>query len=83
VGKRGYSPRLSTAWLANQIRALDGIARVDIIAPVNTAYDRQPTRLKVTSETNRPGHTVWTVFTLPEARKWLGYEQGSKIKIGA
>ena len=79
MSKRAYSPRLSTAWLASQIRALPGITRVDIIAPVRTAYDQKPTRLKVTTG-DRPGHApVSTVFTLAEARKWLDYE----LKTGA
>lgn len=75
MSKRAYSPRMATAYLASCIRALPGIARVDIIAPVRTAYDQKPTRLKVTTDgRSGDGSPIYTVFTLPEAREWYASE---------
>lgn len=77
--KRAYSPRLSTAGLARDIRNLDGIARVQIIAPVHTAWDSKPTRIKVTLDSRSgDGTAISTVFTLSEAREWLTNERAGR-----
>jgi hypothetical protein len=61
--------------LVRRIRALDGVARVDIIAP-HRGVTITPARLKVTLE---PQGSVpegaFTIFTLSEAREWLADEE--------
>lgn len=72
--RRAYNPRRSTRELVRRIKALDGIARVDIIAP-HHGVTITPARIKVTLEprgANPEGAS--TIFTLSEARAWLASE---------
>ena len=73
---RAYRARHTTLELVRRIRALDGIARVDIIPPRRGPWFTDPTRLKVTlvpMGANPVGAS--TIFTLPEAREWLASEE--------
>lgn len=71
---RAYSPRLSTASLAASIRALPGVARVDILPPASW---RRRTLLRVTlTGRSGSGRTIYTDFTIPDARAWLAAEKG-------
>lgn len=68
---RAYQPRQSTLDLARRIRALDGVARVDILPPTIWDGVKRPARVKVTlTETG-----THTTFTMAEAREWLQTEE--------
>ena len=75
MSRHAYSPRMGTARLADEIRRMPGIERVTIIAPVRTAFSTKPTRLLVQTEgRSGDGSAIRTVFTLQEAREWMGSE---------
>ena len=73
--KKAYAARQSTINLVNEIRNLDGIERVTIIAPRSSAWESRGTMLRVQTQSNSP-EKVYTDFTLPEARQWLASERG-------
>jgi len=78
--RRAYRPKPSTRELVRAIEALDGIARVDIIAP-HRGVTVTPVRLKVTTEgRDGSGAAIFTIFTLSEARAWLATEQESPLQ---
>lgn len=87
---RAYTPRQSTLDLTRRIRALDGIARVDILPPSIFNAVRQPARIKVTltmmhrcvdhSTSAPPCTPASTIFTLSEAREWLASEEETPLQ---
>lgn len=82
---RAYRPRQSTLDLTRRIRALDGVARVDILPPTIWNAVKQPARIKVTlvlrhlcaqhSTSAPPCTPASTTFTMAEAREWLASEE--------
>jgi hypothetical protein len=72
---RAYSPRLTTVWLAGDIRRRPGVSKVSIIPPRRSVPIR-PTLLRVTLEPQGMNpKEVYTDFTIPEARAWLECEK--------